>query len=383
MKKKLVSMLLALVMVLSLVPAMSVTAWAGSLSITIADDETVCDTNEDVLNDGTVSFDLGTKTLTLNNATIDAEDSEFIYYGIKSTYDNLTIVLVGENRIGKAVTYKENETVWGDYSVEEGIYANGNITFTGSGSLTIYDRYAGITAQNVTFGTDTAPFSGTLTVEDYGNAPSCAINAEGTVTINGGTFNLTSYKSNGIYAGGTVTINGGKVMAKSSSEEGKYAISATGGLTIADTMEVVNANETYTSGTTEPLTAKDNGFVTIQPKAKPSSGRSSAPSGHTVLTDLSGITAVYVDGKKVDSKYYSISGGNVTLTQAFLDTLSAGTHSFKAENATHIATGTFTIERSTASSPKTADAGIAMYGVLSVMSLMGMGWVGKKKRDEE
>ena len=212
---------------------------------------------------------------------------------------------------------------------------------------------------------------------------SCAINAGGNVTINGGTFNLTSYKSNGISANGTVTINGGKVMAKSSSEEDKYAISATGGLTIADTMEVVNANETYTSGTTKLLTAKDNGFVTIQPKAKPSSGRSSAPSGHTVLTDLSGITAVYVDGKKVDSKYYSISGGNVTLTQAFLDTLSAGTHSFKAENATHIATGTFTIERSTASAPKTADAGIAMYGVLSVMSLMGMGGVGKKKRDEE
>ena len=30
-------------------------------------------------------------------------------------------------------------------------------------------------------------------------------------------------------------------------------------------------------------------------------------------------------------------------------------------------------------SPKTADAGIAVYGVMSVMSLLGMGYVSKKK----
>lgn len=107
-------------------------------------------------------------------------------------------------------------------------------------------------------------------------------------------------------------------------------------------------------------------------------GSGSVPSGHTMTTNLSGITAVYVDGKKVDSKNYTVSGGNVTLTQAYLNTLSAGKHTFKAENATHIATGTFNVAKG-AVSPQTADAGIAIYGMMSIMSLMGMGYIGKKK----
>ena len=31
-------------------------------------------------------------------------------------------------------------------------------------------------------------------------------------------------------------------------------------------------------------------------------------------------------------------------------------------------------------SPQTGDPGVALYGVLSVSALMGMGWVGKKKK---
>lgn len=85
---------------------------------------------------------------------------------------------------------------------------------------------------------------------------------------------------------------------------------------------------------------------------------------------------------KLDSKYYTVSGTTVTLSESFLKTLKDGKHTFKAENATHIATGTFRTSGGSAVSPRTADSGIALYAAMSVMSLMGMGWVGRKRRSQ-
>jgi len=90
---------------------------------------------------------------------------------------------------------------------------------------------------------------------------------------------------------------------------------------------------------------------------------------------------VSVNGKKLDSKYYVINGSNVTLTDAYLATLKAGKYTIRIENATHVSTGTFTITADGAlSSPKTADAGIALYAMLAVSSLMGTAVVSKKRR---
>ena len=101
-------------------------------------------------------------------------------------------------------------------------------------------------------------------------------------------------------------------------------------------------------------------------------------------TDLpaDSITRVTVNGKKLDSKYYTVSsngsGSIVTLTDAYLATLKAGTYTIKIESATHVSTGTFTIKAD--GTPKTADAGIALYAVMAVSSLMGTAVVSKKCR---
>ena len=111
---------------------------------------------------------------------------------------------------------------------------------------------------------------------------------------------------------------------------------------------------------------------------------SSYTSGMSFTTDLpaDSITRVTVNGKKLDSKYYTISsngsGSIVTLTDAYLATLKAGTYTIKIENATHVSTGTFTIKAD--GTPKTADAGIALYAVMAVSSLMGTAVVSKKCR---
>lgn len=98
------------------------------------------------------------------------------------------------------------------------------------------------------------------------------------------------------------------------------------------------------------------------------SGSGSVGSGtHTVTSDLTGtITKVTVDGKTVAPKHYTVSGGNVTFTEAFMKSLSNGTHKVTIETATKIARGTFTVDNGTKPvvSSKTGDAGLAIASVM-------------------
>ena len=129
------------------------------------------------------------------------------------------------------------------------------------------------------------------------------------------------------------------------------------------------------------------GLMTKTSSGSSSGSGSSYTSGQSFTTDLpaDSINRVTVNGKKLDSKYYTVSsngsGSIVTLTDAYLATLKAGKYTVKIENKTHVSTGTFTIKaEGTLSSPKTADAGIALYAMLAVSSLMGTAVVSKKRR---
>ena len=118
--------------------------------------------------------------------------------------------------------------------------------------------------------------------------------------------------------------------------------------------------------------------------AKHSSGSGSAyTGGHTFTTDLEpgSITGVFVDGKKLDSRYYTVSGGDVTLTADYLKTLRSGKHTVKIENATKVATGSFTLSGSGAvQSSRTGDPGVAIYFAMGAVSFLGSAaWLRKRK----
>ena len=118
--------------------------------------------------------------------------------------------------------------------------------------------------------------------------------------------------------------------------------------------------------------------------AKHSSGSGSAyTGGHTFTTDLEpgSITGVFVDGKKLDSRYYTVSGSDVTLTADYLKTLRSGKHTVKIENATKVATGSFTLSGSGAvQSSRTGDPGVAIYFAMGAVSFLGSGaWLRKRK----
>ena len=118
--------------------------------------------------------------------------------------------------------------------------------------------------------------------------------------------------------------------------------------------------------------------------AKHSSGSGSAyTGGHTFTTDLEpgSITGVFVDGKKLDSRYYTVSGSDVTLTADYLKTLRSGKHTVKIENAAKVATGSFTLSGSGAvQSSRTGDPGVAIYAAMSAVSFLGSAaWLRKRK----
>lgn len=119
--------------------------------------------------------------------------------------------------------------------------------------------------------------------------------------------------------------------------------------------------------------------------AKHSSGSGSAyTGGHTFTTDLEpgSITGVFVDGKKLDSRYYTVSGSDVTLTADYLKTLRSGKHTVKIENAAKVATGSFTLSGSGAvQSSRTGDPGVAIYFAMGAVSFLGSAaWLRKRKK---
>ena len=201
---------------------------------------------------------------------------------------------------------------------------------------------------------DTDLFTLTFTVK----ADAAAGNAE--VTIESDNFKDKGTAIDAEYVAGGVTVNG-----------------TTGGST--------TGGSTTGGGTTGGGTTGGGSTGGGSTGGGSSSGSgSSYTSGMSFTTDLpaDSITRVTVNGKKLDSKYYTVSsngsGSIVTLTDAYLATLKAGTYTIKIESATHVSTGTFTIKAD--GTPKTADAGIALYAVMAVSSLMGTAVVSKKCR---
>ena len=98
---------------------------------------------------------------------------------------------------------------------------------------------------------------------------------------------------------------------------------------------------------------------------------------------ITGINEVVVDGKTVDSKYYSVNGTTVTLKKEFVETLTAGEHTLVVKNGSESTTATFKVQTgaTVVTSAGTGDMGLALYGALAISSVLGMGWIGKKKHD--
>ena len=109
-QNRLLSLTLCICLVMAFMP---VTAFAADFNVTV-NKVAVTNANADnVLGDGTVSYDAVKDTLTLKNATIEARSTD----AISSSKDDLTILLEGNNTI---------ESDW--YGI---ISTTGTVTFKG------------------------------------------------------------------------------------------------------------------------------------------------------------------------------------------------------------------------------------------------------------
>ena len=276
------------------------------------------------------------------------------------------------------------------------IVGNTNHSQTGFGYATYaransYTKNTDLFTLTFTVKADAAAGNAEVTIEsnNFKNI-GVAIDADyvaGGVTVNGTTGGSTTGGSTtgGSTTGGSTT--GGSTTGGSTTGGGTTGGGTTGGGTTGGgtTGGGTTGGGTTGGGTTGGGTTGGGSTGGGSTGGGSSSGSgSSYTSGMSFTTDLpaDSITRVTVNGKKLDSKYYTVSsngsGSIVTLTDAYLATLKAGTYTIKIESATHVSTGTFTIKAD--GTPKTADAGIALYAVMAVSSLMGTAVVSKKCR---
>lgn len=195
MKKQLISFILIFTMMLTLLPQLSLTAFAASTPDTsIGLDLSSCTSDWTGTGSYTgVSWISSTKTLTLTNANIHGKDNASVNFGIKVP-DGTRVVLNGNNTITGGISSDNNSSNYGLWSM-------GDLTIQGTGSLV------------ATGGLNTG-----ITGFSQGISASTLTVSGGTVTATGGSAAMVSGGvSNGICVGTTVTISGGIVTATAGS----------------------------------------------------------------------------------------------------------------------------------------------------------------------
>ena len=95
---------------------------------------------------------------------------------------------------------------------------------------------------------------------------------------------------------------------------------------------------------------------------------------------FSSFQGVQVDGKALDKSNYIAEEGSIEvyLKAVYLQTLAAGKHTVTILSTEGNATAEFTIGGSS-TSPKTADAGVALYAAAALLSTAGLAWNGRRR----
>lgn len=288
MKKKI---LFSFIFIMLLIPSVVNASEYDPYGIWINEIKVTEDNKDDVLGDldgnkKSVVFIKETSTskakLILDNALLERDDIGYngSKYGIYSDLSNLIIELKGDNQIGTEPLEhydpsKESQPDFGTYlqtikenypSFSSGFLTyNTNVTFTGDGSLTIYDSDMGIYASDVTFDKN---FSGKLTIHDEAFPddlpPMCGINSKGNIIIENGNFEIYSYNSVGMSALNELIIKNANIKTKTYN----HSLEGQEKLEIADTLELINGKVIYDDASLLEIisTTENNGFITIKPK---------------------------------------------------------------------------------------------------------------------
>ena len=144
---------------------------------------------------------------------------------------------------------------------------------------------------------------------------------------------------------------------------------------------------TYAIGYTETASSGGRRHYTGTPGAEITGGADQTKRAGDIIkvtakSDGAKVSAVYVDGAMVDSKYYIVSGNAVKLQGTYTATLSQGTHTLRVVYTNGAAvTTTFVLKGTT--SPHTGDPGVGIYLASVVLSIAGSAYVFRKKKNDD
>ncbi|MGI6025473.1 MAG: S-layer homology domain-containing protein [Candidatus Scatomorpha sp.] len=325
MKKRVIGLLLALVLLMSLLPAGAMASGGEEdLPLTklwVDGVDMLAEGNNSLKLEGGGTASYANGTLTLTDAIITETDSHGC--GIHSDGD-LTIMLVGTSTVG-------NE------QFEPGIYVNGDLTITGTGSLTATGNYAGIyvandlkiNGGNVTGnGFEGIYVVGSINVEGgsvtgFGNGNhSRGIHVEkGSITVQNGvvTGNSTGEGTRGIYVeDGNLTVNRGGSVTGNGTGDGTGGIYVRGGdLTVNSGGSVTGIGTDNGKGTESCGILAIDGNLTVNSGGEVTGKGAGAESCGIAVNDLT-ITGGKVAASSTDDNGYGLYTDNyyegVTIT---------------------------------------------------------------------
>ena len=379
------------------------------------------------------SYDNQTNTLTLDGFNYEGNGS-----GIETSKD-LNIIIKNENRIKNiSSSYSDSTNGWSC-----GIYAFGNLTITGDGTLDVTGGTADTSHGISVLGKLEIDSQGTIIANAQATAGTSGIYAYDGIVIKNGNITAyaaeAAYSSRGIECDGDITISGGTVVAKAEKGEiSSYGLESGKKITISSNA-VVTA-----SGVTAALNKKPEGYTgeigttfvsnntnpnptpTPEPTPTPSEPSTTQGESTTTSTPASASTAstqgsqqviptiiegagssytqgsgntiyfrssdafanfqkVMVDNVEINADCYTATEGSIiiTLKPEYLSTLAAGAHSISIVSANGVATANFEVQTAdtTAVSPKTGDNDqAALWITLLLLSCGALTAVGIRKK---
>ena len=379
------------------------------------------------------SYDNQTNTLTLDGFNYEGNGS-----GIETSKD-LNIIIKNENRIKNiSSSYSDSTNGWSC-----GIYAFGNLTITGDGTLDVTGGTADTSHGISVLGKLEIDSQGTIIAKAQATAGTSGIYAYDGIVIKNGNITAyaaeAAYSSRGIECDGDITISGGTVVAKAEKGEiSSYGLESGKKITISPNA-VVTA-----SGVTAALNKKPEGYTgeigttfvsnntnpnpTPTPEPTPTPSEPSTTQGESTTTSTPASTStvstqgsqqviptiiegagssytqgsgntiyfrssdafanfqkVMVDNAELSADCYTATEGSIiiTLKPEYLSTLAAGSHSISIVSANGVATANFEVQTAdtTAVSPKTGDNGqAALWITLLLLSCGALTAVGIRKK---
>ena len=373
------------------------------------------------------SYDNQTRTLTLDGFNYEGNGS-----GIETSKD-LNIIIKNENRIKNiSSSYSDSTNGWSC-----GIYAFGNLTITGDGTLDVTGGTADTSHGISVLGKLEIDSQGTIIAKAQATAGTSGIFAYDGIVIKNGNITAyaaeAAYSSRGIECDGDITISGGTVAAKAEKGETfSYGLESDKKITISPNAVVTasgvtaalnkkpegytgeigttfvsnNTNPNPTPTPSEPSTTQGESTTTSTPASTSTVSTQGSQqviptiiegagssytqgSGNTIYFRSSDAFAnfqkVMVDNAELSADCYTATEGSIiiTLKPEYLSTLAAGSHSISIVSANGVATANFEVQTAdtTAVSPKTGDNGqAALWITLLILSCGALTAVGIRKK---